>query len=136
MKKLLTIFLICCSLNGFGQNDSSKVFIPPNINECMSQLDSILVDSVKSEFKNFSYFSVASKCHTGLGEYMRNRWGLWHKSVLAEYFRDMGVRYADDMSTIILNSYHRYLNGKEIQLDEQLKSYKLEKPRKLHIREE
>jgi hypothetical protein len=36
----------------------------------------------------------------------------------------MGIGHPEDMSGIILDSYHRHLNNKEIKLDEQIKFYK------------
>ena len=35
----------------------------------------------------------------------------------------MGVYHAEDMSGIVMNSYHRYLNDEDIRLDEQVKYY-------------
>jgi hypothetical protein len=35
----------------------------------------------------------------------------------------MGIYHPDDMSGIILTSYHRYLNGQDIALEAQIKSY-------------
>ena len=36
---------------------------------------------------------------------------------------NLGIYHPDDMSGIILDSYHRYLTGKEIKLEEQIKFY-------------
>jgi len=55
--------------------------------------------------------------------WMRNNWGLWRGSRLSKYFNEMGVFHPDDMSGIILVSYHRYLTGNEIKLEEQIKYY-------------
>jgi uncharacterized C2H2 Zn-finger protein len=54
---------------------------------------------------------------------MRNNWQLWGGSRLSKYFNDKGIYHPDDMSGIILDSYHRNLNGQEIKLDEQVKYY-------------
>lgn len=54
---------------------------------------------------------------------MRNNWGLWSGSRLAKYFNEMGIFHPDDMSGIILTSFHRHLNGKDLQLDQQIKYY-------------
>ena len=55
--------------------------------------------------------------------YLRNNWGLWRNSKLAENLFKMGIFHPDDMSGIILDSYQRKLKGEEIKLDEQLKYY-------------
>lgn len=46
--------------------------------------------------------------HHGFGTNLRNAWKLWHKgTVLNQWFRDhLGLWHADDMSSIILNSFH------------------------------
>ena len=61
--------------------------------------------------------------HMGLGMWMRNNWGLWGGSRLAAWFNAQGINHPDDMSGIILDSFWRYLNGKPIKLDEQVKYY-------------
>ncbi len=59
--------------------------------------------------------------HHGLGRYLRNNWGLWGRSKLAENLSQMGVFHPDDMSGIILDSYQRKLKGEAIKLEEQIK---------------
>ncbi|NME72089.1 DUF6794 domain-containing protein [Flammeovirga aprica] len=44
--------------------------------------------------------------------------------IYSKYFRDLGINHPDDMSSIILTSFHRYLNDIDIKLDEQVKLYK------------
>jgi hypothetical protein len=65
-----------------------------------------------------------ANAHFGFGMWMRNNWKLWGGSRLSKYFTDLGIFHPDDMSGIILTSYHRHLKGKEIKLEEQIKSYK------------
>jgi hypothetical protein len=56
---------------------------------------------------------------------IRNSWGLWRgDSGIAKYLRNLGLNHPDDMSSIILTSFHRYLNRIDIKLDEQIKYYK------------
>lgn len=62
--------------------------------------------------------------HHGFGTGIRNSWGLWHNSDLAQWFKERGIHHADDMSSIILTSYHRKVNGKDIKLEEQIKEYR------------
>jgi len=46
--------------------------------------------------------------------------GLWTKSDLRKFFEEKGIFHPDDMSGIILTSYHRRLNGKHIALSDQI----------------
>lgn len=61
--------------------------------------------------------------HHSLGLWMRNNWGLWHGSRLAQYFHYMGIRHADDMSSIIMDSLWCRLHEKPYQLEDHIKYY-------------
>jgi hypothetical protein len=43
--------------------------------------------------------------HHGLGTWLRNYWGLWAGSRLAQKFNRAGIRHPDDMSHIILSYF-------------------------------
>ena len=49
----------------------------------------------------------------GLGMWIRNNWGLRSGSRLQKYFRDRKIVHPDNMSGIILDYYHDWLNGKK-----------------------
>lgn len=100
-----------------------KAYIPRDLAECFQQIDAIWSDSIKNEIKELTENEFAAKTHFGFGRWIRNNWGLWGGSRLKKYFNEMGIYHPDDMSGIILDSYHRYLSGKEILLEEQLKYY-------------
>lgn len=99
------------------------IYIPINLEECFIQINTFWTDSLKTEIKNMSEKDFIVKTHFGFGRWIRNNWGLWGGSRLRTYFYELEIHHPDDMSGIILKSYHRYLNGKEIKLDEQIKYY-------------
>lgn len=99
------------------------VYIPKDIEDCFGQINSFLDDSTKMMVKNWTEDEFSSMAHMGLGMWMRNNWHLWGGSRLAKYFNELEIYHPDDMSAIILNSYHRHLTGKEIKLDEQIRYY-------------
>lgn len=104
-----------------------KVYIPKNLEECFIELKKILPKEELEKFKNMPEEKAVSGTHHGLGMWIRNNWHLWGGqtvSPLAKYFNDMGIRHPDDMSGIILTSFHRHLNNKDIKLEEQRKFYK------------
>jgi hypothetical protein len=105
---------------------SEDIHIPVNLEECFEALNKILDKEQVEEFKNWEE-NVVGKCHHGLGRTLRNDWGLWNdpsSSSLQEYFKNMGIWHADDMSGIILDSYHRHLNNKPLDVEKQVKFYK------------
>ena len=102
-------------MNGF--------YIPKSLDDCFVTLNKILPDSIKNEFELMEENEAVSRSHFGLGIWMRNNWGLWGGTRLSIYFNELGVYHPDDMSGIILTSYHRYLNSKELKLEDQIKYY-------------
>ncbi len=99
------------------------VYIPANLEDCFIQIDSFWDDSTKLEVKQWTEVEFSGKAHMGFGMWMRNNWQLWGGSRLSKYFNNLGIYHPDDMSRIILQSYHRYLLGKDIKLEEQIKFY-------------
>ena len=55
--------------------------------------------------------------------YIRNKWELWNGSDLAQWFYLKEIYHADDMSSIIVLSYERYINNIPINLESQIKFY-------------
>ena len=54
---------------------------------------------------------------------IRNQWGLWTGSNLAQWFYTKEIYHADDMSSIILDSYKKTINNEPIDLENQIKLY-------------
>lgn len=96
--------------------------IPINIDECISQLDIILDSASKENMKKESVYGCTTGLHFSLGLWLRNYWGLWGDSRLAQYFNNLGVYHPDDMSSIILACYYRYLHNQEIEFEEEVNS--------------
>lgn len=122
VSNLLLIVIFCLAFTCFGQ-ETEKIYIPKNLEDCFTEINKSIPDSIKVKITNWEE-SEMSRLHFGQGKWMRNNWGLWEGSRLSRYFNNMGIYHPDDMSGIILTSYHRYLNGKDIKLDEQVKYYK------------
>lgn len=62
--------------------------------------------------------------HHSLGRQLRNHWGLWNEdSPLHRYCRGIGLWHADDMSSVILTSLWRQLNGQELRVDDQVRKF-------------
>lgn len=99
------------------------IYIPKDLEDCFVQINSFWNDSTKIQVKNWEEREFVGKVHLGFGMWMRNNWQLWGGSRLSKYFNDLGIYHPDDMSGIILNSYHRHLNDKEIKLEEKIKYY-------------
>jgi len=97
---------------------------PTTLKECFTELSHILPPSGVEEFKTTSEDTATALAHHGIGQWMRNKWGLWSDSVLAKHLQEMGLTHADDMSGLILTCYHRHLNDKPFEIEAQVQYYK------------
>ena len=107
----------------FTTDTINGIYIPKDLKDCFVQINSFWNDSTKIQVKNWEEKEFAGKVHLSFGMWIRNNWRLWGGSRLSKYFNDLGIYHPDDMSGIILDSYHRNLNNKEIKLDDQIKYY-------------
>jgi hypothetical protein len=98
-------------------------YIPKNLEDCFTQINGFWHDTTRLKVKKMTEDEFSTSVHFGFGMWMRNNWFLWGGSRLSKYFNDMGIYHPDDMSGIILDSYHRFLNHKELKLEEQVKHY-------------
>ncbi len=98
-------------------------YIPKDLEDCFRQLDGFWHDTVKQQVRQQTEQQFSANAHHGIGMWIRNNWQLWGGSRLSKYFNDLGIYHPDDMSGIILTSYHRKLSSKEIKLNEQVKYY-------------
>lgn len=90
--------------------------IPRTLNECFLELKKIeeLEEWLKEDEETASSIS-----HHTVGRWIRNNWGLWKgEGDLYNWFKLNEINHPDDMSGIILRSFHRYMNNKDIKLDE------------------
>jgi hypothetical protein len=100
----------------------NHIYIPANVEDCFEQLNKLLSFTDKKEFADVREEQAIGRYHMGLGLWMRNNWVLWGGSRLSHYFNELGVTHPEGMSSVIIISYHRYLNKKDIRLEELLRS--------------
>jgi hypothetical protein len=108
----------------------TKIKIPRNLKECFEILEGICKKEDIKEFKESEVEDTIGKYHFSLGMFMRNTFELWGTkgtkalSPLKKYFSKLGIWHADDMSGIIMTSWHRHLNKKPLKVLEQVRFYK------------
>jgi hypothetical protein len=105
------------------QETIDDVYIPKNLQESLAVLDTMLADSIKQEIQKMEEGDASADLHFGLGLWLRNEWGFWRGSRLSSFFNSIGIFHPDDMSGIILTSFHRQINNKPIELENQIKYY-------------
>lgn len=100
------------------------IYIPKDLYDSFNQINIFWHDTTKVKVKEWSEKEFTGNTHDGFGRWMRNNWQLWRGSRLSKYFNDIGIVHPDDMSGIILTSYYRQINDKDIKLEEQIQYYK------------
>jgi len=94
------------------------------LEDCLSNLIARMPQSELDWFRDLPEDEALAQTHMGLGQLLRNEWGLWTGSKLTEYFNSLEVQHPDDMSGIILTSLHRRLKGEPLRVEEQIQFYK------------
>ena len=110
----LSILILSCSQRN----------VPFGLRRTINRIDENLNDTVKYDFKISPETIASNKHHFGLGLNIRNGYKLWRRGLLNTYFRLNGIHHPDDMSGIILTTYHRKLNDNPIKFREQKQHYK------------
>jgi hypothetical protein len=103
---------------------NAKDGIPDTMEEAYRFLDAKLPPDQRERFKQMTESEVVASTHFGLGMTIRNYWFRSGKSALPEFLYSLGARDLDDLSSMVLTSYWRYLNNKPIELEKQGAFYK------------
>lgn len=97
--------------------------IPNNLDEAIAQVRTLIGEHGQEKAKKMLEVDFVADAHHILGRHLRNEWGLWKGSALRDWFIKEGIQHPDDMSGIILTSFHRQLAGKDRDLQGQVKYY-------------
>lgn len=99
-----------------------------DLEECF---DWLRINIIDYKFFKESNEEAALFLSNHVGRWIRNVLGFWvdcnkpkeERSAFVKWFNEIGIDHPDDMSGIILTSWHRSMNGKDIKLEEQIKKY-------------
>jgi len=97
-------------------------YVPVDLEDALRHLERLL-PATSIAFIRDSAPEDMNVAHFGLGMWMRNQWGLWRASRLAQHFNRMGIYHPDDMSGIVLTSFWRRLHNRPIDLLAQVHMY-------------
>ena len=122
IKTVLLIFLLCFNLPRCHAQTGN---LPRDINEAIEYFNTTWNDKQKEEFRKKPERDAVTELHFSVGLWIRNNWiyGNRDKS-LNDYFHKLGIPSVDDVSSIILTSFHRKLNNKPINLQKQVEECK------------
>nr|WP_294943727.1 DUF6794 domain-containing protein [uncultured Mucilaginibacter sp.] len=97
---------------------------PKNLYEVFHFLDNDWSIVRKTHFKNLSESEATASEHFGMGLWIRNTWIRGNRNPpLVKYFHSIRLHNPDDISSLILLSYHRRLNNKPLDIKAQVDEY-------------
>lgn len=99
-------------------------YIPKDLFDCFKELDKRMDESAKEKFMAFSDAEVDPRTHGTLGRWIDHNWSLRAGSRLSHYFNKMGVPHHDYMVGVIIQSYHRHLHGRDLEIKEQVERFR------------
>lgn len=124
---LFCAMLATISIGVFGQSKEKpniySLSIPKNIQHCFFTLDKTMSTQEINLIKTVQEDSIYTSKELKDGTDFFHAWKLYEGSGLAKYFNNKGLRGSYEMYETILASYHRYLNGNEIDLENQIKRH-------------
>ena len=131
---LLLFILLSISPTVFSQNNDRVVkqriydydyAIPNSIEKCFELLDKTMPDNEIELIRILDEDSIYYHPEFKRGTDFFHAWKIYDGSELTEYFNNKGLFGSFEIYESILISYHRYLNNKEIKLEEQIEKYKI-----------
>jgi hypothetical protein len=99
---------------------TNSVYIPSDLEDAFVELRRLMPSAMIDEMNGLSEGEVGAHYHRSFGMWIRNNWGLWAGSRLAQWFNRIGIYHPDDMSAIVIDSFWRHLHGRPIGLEEQV----------------
>ncbi len=105
-----------------SDRSSKEIRIPADLEDALAELDKVLAPEIRQKIVNGKEDDLA-QFHFGLGMGLRNDWGLWKGSGLAQFFNLQGLFHPDDISSVVLTSYWRRKHGRPLELEKQIAEF-------------
>jgi hypothetical protein len=102
----------------------NNVYIPKDLTDALRELDQKIDVAGREKFALMSEEDAATKVYFSFGRWMSVNWGMDEGSRITLYFNNQGIAKVEDMIRILMLSYHRHINQKELRTDELLNHYK------------
>lgn len=106
-----------------AEDRSTWDYIPKDLTDAHVQLERLIpkeelqrIDEMKSEDQMIVY-------HRNLGMHLRNEWGLWRGSRLADEMRRLGFHHPDDMSAVIFQTLWCKRHQKDFAIEQRAEYY-------------
>lgn len=102
-----------------------KIIAPTNLEEAISYFQQTWTKQELELFRLKDESTALADVHLSAGMWVRNEWVRGNRNIaFTQYFNDSGIYAPDDISSIVFISLHRRLNGKDIELSQQIEQHK------------
>lgn len=134
---LTTIFFFACSSSLIGQLTNidfaqqysrnikkeyiNQIYIPKTVEEACKELEHLSPAESIAKFRSAEEDLVAKRLHFGLGRWIMVKWNFEEGSRYSHLLRQKGITHPDDMIDFTIRSFHKYLNGKDLDIDSRAK---------------
>ena len=98
------------------------VYIPKDVADAFGQLNRLTTQSSKQKFRNAPEEIAVKRLHFSLGRWIIHNWGFYGGSRLSHYIKGLGITHPDQQAKLIIRSYHRYLNKKPLEMEQQVET--------------
>ena len=148
IKKTLILLLTMSGITLFAQPPSSEaeyektyqrrikkdvlygVYIPADLADAFSQLNKLIDVESKKKFKSVEEGQASRKLHFSFGRWINHNWGFYGGSRFSHYLKSLKLYDPDIMSKFVIITYHRYLNGRPLEVKSLLEAFALEREKK------
>ena len=113
------------------QEHLDGIYIPKDLVNAFEELNRLIEPQAKATFKAATEDEVVHKLFFSLGRWISQKWGFYEGSRLSHYLKTLGVTHPEDMSQVVIVSYHRYLLKNPLDIKAQIEAIK-EKRKKEH----
>lgn len=103
------------------------VYIPVDMKEAFRELIHLSSEKSLDKLKAAPEEIAATKLHLGLGKWISAKWNFYEGSRFTQYLNDLGVTHPDDMIQFTIVSFHRFLNQRDLALQQRADAYKLKR---------
>lgn len=101
-----------------------NVYIPIDLADALRELDLKMDAAGKAKFAGMSEKDASTKVYFSFGRWMSVNWGMEEGSRITLFFNNQGIGKVEDMIRILMISYHRHINQKDLQTAELIEHYK------------
>lgn len=103
------------------QRKLNDIYIPSDLEDAMQELSEISSDEALAKFKGAPEEDIGRRLFFGLGKWITTNWQLYEGSRISHYLRSLGLTHPDDMVIFLIESFHRYLNARDLEIDKRVK---------------